>query len=98
MLVSSSNITYIRTVPVRAFRGKHSVRQDFINITEDLGIEQEQVISAYAHNRITHKRMQLKRYVPEFYYIEDTQDAVLEYRKLRHEINKINKMKSYRIV
>jgi len=98
MLVNNSNITYIRTVPVRAFRGRHSVREDFKNIIEDLGIKYEDVISAYAHNRITHKRMKLKRYVPEFYYIDETQDAVLEYRKVRHEINKINKMKSYRIV
>jgi len=98
MLVNSSNITYIRTVPVRAFRGRHSIKEDFKNITEDLGISREQVINAYAHNRITHRRVKLKRYTPEFYYIEETQDSFEEYRKLRHEINKANKMKSYRIV
>jgi len=98
MLVNSSNITYIRTIPVRAFRGRHSVYEDFNNIIEDLGISKEQVVSAYAHNRITHKRMQLKRYIPEFYYISEEQNAFEEYRKLRQEINKANKMKSFRLV
>jgi len=98
MLVNSSNITYIRTVPIRPFTKNHSALQDLKNIISDLNINRDNLISAYAHNRKTHKLMELKRYIPEFYYIEEDKDAYEEYTKLRKEINKINKMKQKRLI
>ncbi len=95
-LASSSNITYIRSIPVRAFRGRYKVVQDFKNIIEDLGVEYSEVISAYALNRIMHIRKTLP-IVPEFIYIEESADSLAEYAKFRRALIKRFRMVSYRI-
>ncbi len=94
-LAASSQILYIRSVPVRAFRGKYKVMQDFKNIIEDLGLSKENILSAYAHNRILHLRKNLG-IMPEFEYLEG--DGIAEYKKFRAALNKRFKLVSFRII
>jgi len=98
-LASSSNITYIRTITIHPVK-KHrvSINYMFKDIISDFDLKKENIISAYAHNRITHKHIELKRYGMEFVYIEEDKDSFIEYKKFRSELNRINKMKSYKIL
>ena len=96
-LASSSNIEYIRSVPVRAFRGRYRAMQDLINIIEDLGVSREDIIEAYAHNRIMHLHKNL-RFTAEFEFIGENEDGIKIYKKWRSGLNKSYKLKSYRLI
>jgi hypothetical protein len=99
MLVGSSNVFYIKSIPF-VFRGRHKAIDDFMNIIEDWQISYDDVVSAFAHNRIIHKRMELKLFYPEHIYLgEEANLDIYEkrYFKFRQTINKANKMKSFKL-